>query len=138
MRIASNPWTWLCVPPIVVLLYALFLPEGGGNIPAAKRLNTELRASILKAASSAYYSELKRPPSTTENSRLVAELGSENPLKIAFTAFSEKELSPNKEIIDGWNTPFRFELTSNVTRPLRIISAGKDRIFGTKDDLVTE
>ena len=43
-----------------------------------------------------------------------------------------------RDLVDPWGTPIRYEITEPQPMWFRIGSAGPDRVFGTDDDLVQE
>jgi hypothetical protein len=51
----------------------------------------------------------------------------------------QKDRSPRlseRELIDPWGTPLRYEILEPQPMWFRLSSAGSDRTFGTEDDLV--
>jgi hypothetical protein len=87
----------------------------------------------LQIACQQYRTEYGAFPSTAENYRMAEILKSENPRKILFIEFNPRTINANGEIIDGWGTPLRISYLSDDD--LLIVSAGKDKLFGSKDDL---
>ena len=96
------------------------------------------RAYIMEEAivtgAKAYRMEYDSFP-TGSTAQITAALSGNNPRHIFFI-----DLSPSRvvdgQIIDEWGTPYSitFPTASNVV----VRSAGKDKIFGTADDIVSD
>lgn len=48
-----------------------------------------------------------------------------------------KFLQINEHPVDGWGTPYRYEISRDALR-FKVYSAGKDGIFNTKDDIYSK
>jgi hypothetical protein len=81
-----------------------------------------------------YHQEYGVLPATTTNSALSRILFGDNPRKISFIEVDRLGTNTAGEVIDTWNTPLR--ITFPTTNSVRVESAGEDRVFGTKDDIV--
>lgn len=91
----------------------------------------------LAVSCTLYETEYGTYPSTSENYRLYIILNggnflTDNPRKIQFMSFNAKDISPNGEVLDPWKTPYRIVFDD---KGVLVTSAGKDKLFGTKDDL---
>jgi len=70
---------------------------------------------------------------TGENSDIVRALAGDNSQKIVFLNFTSKVESPN-EMLDPWKKPYQIQFFQQTNFVIR--SAGKDKIFGDKDDFI--
>jgi hypothetical protein len=82
----------------------------------------------------AYTQEFGTLPETTQNKDFIAALTGKNPKKIVFFDPAPKQLNEKGEILDNWGTPIR--VTLHADEPPLFLSAGKDKIFGTRDDIL--
>jgi type II secretory pathway pseudopilin PulG len=57
-----------------------------------------------------------------------------NPTKIVFLSFGENKTNESGEFLDPWRTPYQIQILG--TNDIKLKSAGKNRAFGDKDDLV--
>ena len=73
-------------------------------------------------------------PSGEDNRQFVNALLGANPDQLPFIPREHPRLNPRGEIVDAWGTPFFFHLNSRSSIEVR--SAGPDRAFFTKDDIV--
>jgi hypothetical protein len=87
----------------------------------------------LSIASRAYKQEYGTYPESSENKAVIAALTGDNPRKIVFFEPQRKQLNEQKEILDGWGTPIRIAFPSDELPSF--LSAGKDKVFGTPDDI---
>lgn len=77
-----------------------------------------------------------------DNAAILRQLTGDNPRKTVFlaglTPYKDSKWPPSaamdaeKRVVDGWNTPFQFEF-GLVNR---LVSAGRDKRFGTPDDFL--
>ena len=65
---------------------------------------------------------------------VMATLRGDNPRKIVFIEFRDRDFNPSGELVDSWSTPFRMIQHSDGKAP-EFISAGHDKVFGTADDI---
>jgi type II secretory pathway pseudopilin PulG len=70
---------------------------------------------------------------TGNNAELTAILKGKNRRGIIFMEFTKKDLNAQGEMIDPWNTPLLIRYLGST---LVVSSAGPDRKWNTKDDLV--
>jgi hypothetical protein len=63
---------------------------------------------------------------------ILKKLSGDNPQNIKFLNVPSNSVSSAGEFLDPWGTPYSITLTNGVF----IVSAGKDKKFGSKDDLV--
>jgi len=68
-----------------------------------------------------------------ENSNIVRILTGDNPKKIVYLNFRRLEENPSV-MFDPWKTPYQFEFFQGTNFIIR--SAGRNKIFGTMDDVV--
>lgn len=87
----------------------------------------------MSSACRAYKQEYGTYPDSSENKALVAILSGKNPRKIVFFEPRPNLLNQTGEIIDKWGTPIR--ITFHSDEPPSFVSAGKDKNFGTPDDI---
>ena len=88
---------------------------------AAKRTMADMRS--LATASEAYATDTNKYP----DAKTIAELG-----KLIVPIYIR--VAPEK---DGWGTPFRYAVSADL-QTYRFVSAGPDKTFDTKDDIVFE
>jgi len=85
-----------------------------GALDKADELSLDLRVGDIKKAFDSYYGEKNQYPDSLE--ALIPEF-----------------LRHENQLDDPWGTRFNFEKKDDST--FMLISAGKDRTFGTKDDI---
>lgn len=100
--------------------------------PSPQAMMQALYAQISLACQH-YKQEYGTYPELPENKTLIAVLTGENPRKIVFFEPNPKQLNEQKEILDMWGTPIRIALLPDT--PPSFVSAGKDKTFGTSDDI---
>ncbi|MGA2178510.1 MAG: type II secretion system protein GspG [Verrucomicrobiota bacterium] len=71
---------------------------------------------------------------TGENTIFVRMLAGNNPTKLKLINLSVHSTNENGEFIDPWGTPYK--IISSHTNRVTIFSAGIDKIFGDKDDII--
>ncbi len=76
-------------------------------------------------------------PVVGENREMVMALTGNNPHHLVFVEPSNPAISASGELVDRWETPFRFHAVSSQL-PLEIFSAGPDKAFGTADDVMID
>lgn len=113
---------------VAALLAGLF----SGADPTSEMARTLDKIAAFDAVYQAYKREFGSYPPVTENFRVVKIFQGENPRQKEFFAFKNGDLNVNGEVVDGWETPFRFDYEEGA--PV-ILSAGEDRVFGTDDDM---
>jgi hypothetical protein len=115
----------------VVLLLAMLAPvhNYGG---ASKKVMCRIELSDLRTALNAYHDKYSNYPSG-QNSNIVSSLAGDNPQKVVFLNFRRTMEHPN-EMADPWETPYQIQFFQQTNYIIR--SAGKDKIFGDKDDII--
>ena len=63
-------------------------------------------------------------------------LRGENPREIIFFHVAPERVNSKGEFMDGWGTPYDIQILSSNSVSVR--SAGSNKIFGDKDDIVIE
>lgn len=101
----------------------------------APAMSTADLLTALDAAGGEYYDHYHAIPPTPENYVVTSALTGKTRDKQAFIEPGASQISANGEVLDEWGTPLRFIFTQDETKPLQAWSAGKDKIFGTGDDL---
>jgi hypothetical protein len=122
---------------VVVVLTALIVlaipafRTGPGEMPVTR---TAVEVSEIRIACRAYLQEFGAFPSGAVTT-VCRSLAGENPRSICFIQFPKDHRATDGSFLDAWGTPYRidFEGTNLV-----IASAGKDRRWGTKDDIRKE
>jgi len=122
---------------VVVLLgllvaFALLFPAFDHH-PALPRVNREVYSIVIAAR--AYRNEYGSFP-TGSTVQIAAALSGQNPRQIVFIELPRKSIGPDGQFIDPWGVPYSvvYSSDSNVV----VKSAGKDKIFGTADDIDSE
>ena len=62
------------------------------------------------------------------------KLSGDNSQRIVFVSIQTDSINTNGEYLDPWGIPFGFAFPA--TNSFVISSAGQDKIFGTKDDII--
>jgi hypothetical protein len=116
---------------VIVLFIAMLIPvhHYGGE---GKNVLCRLELSALTTAISSYQVKYSNYP-TGENASVVRVLAGDNPQKIVFLNFRRSTEHPN-EMLDPWDTPYQIDFFQQTNFVIR--SAGKDKIFGDKDDFI--
>lgn len=117
----------------VAILIGLAWPAIMVNRTAGPEALMQVLYSQLSVACQQYKQEYGKYPESQENKHVIAALTGDNPRKIVFFEPHSKQLNDQKEILDRWGTPIR--ITFPADEPPSIVSAGKDRIFETTDDI---
>jgi hypothetical protein len=131
-RIIRITVLFFCILIFVFLLISLSFP------PIQSILNSPRTATLtliaqLDIALKSYLTEYGELPASSKNSRLLPILRGQNPRHIVLMEFNAYSISSNREILDGWGTPLRFEF--QFPDRYKILSAGADTSFQTDDDL---
>ena len=126
-------WEKVTLLLVIAILTGLAWPTMAINRVAPSRTVVMVLFSQLQVACQAYQEEYGILPKVSGNVGMTDVLNGNNPKKIVFIEFHSKSLNQNKEVIDPWGTPLRFGFLPDSD--ILIESAGKDRIFETKDDL---
>ena len=95
---------------------------------------TKAEMSQVSMGLQLYRQEYGTYPEPTDNAELIQVLSKNNPRKLSFYTLSPSR-NPDGVLLDGWSRPFVFE---KIPDGFRIRSAGKDGVFGTRDDLQTD
>jgi len=126
---------------ILTLLGLLFLIVLSMVLPMGPRSGVE-RIAVTKidmesliTAVQQYRIEYGTLPGGDPTNILKALFG-DNPKKIPFLHVRSRSLNTRGEWLDPWGTPYDFR--SSSTNSISVKSAGKNKIFGDKDDIVTE
>jgi len=117
---------------LFILFASVFFFRGSDRNAGVRRAETKNRITSLCNASVAYQTEYSQPL-PNDHAALVRILSGDNPRKIVFLDCDLHELNSHGEVTDAWGTPLQIDLT-NPNHPI-VRSAGRDKIFGTKDDL---
>jgi hypothetical protein len=116
---------------LLMCLYCFVFPllVGGGpeKIPRIRIDEKALSSSIEN-----YHQTFGSYPNG-ENSNVVRVLTGDNPQKTVFLNFRQSTEHPD-EMVDSWGTPYQIEFVQQTNFVIR--SAGKDKIWGDKDDII--
>jgi Type II secretion system (T2SS), protein G len=127
---------WLIAVFVLLVVLAILFPCTNCQGETARKTITKDRLDNLATALRAYHAEYgKYPPG--DGRAVVAALMEENPRRILFLGLGAKAINSAGEPLDAWKTPLRFVRASDDVPP-QITSAGRDKIFGTKDDMVAD
>ena len=120
---------------IIVLgtLLLTALPISHGNGTALKKAATAAELTSIKLGLNAYKVEFGEFPKG-DQIQIVKALTGQNPKKITFIVFHPHDFNERDELIDRWGTPVKISIMSQTT--FSITSAGPDKLFGQKDDLI--
>jgi type II secretory pathway pseudopilin PulG len=123
---------WLVALAIIALLVAMLLPAETGPT-----LNKNARCKIvmwmLRAEIKNYKNEIGSYP-TGDSAQILKKLFGDNPKQIEFIRPKNMSVNQAGELLDPWGTPYAISFSS--TNSFVISSAGKDKIFGDKDDII--
>jgi len=114
----------LSIITVPVINYFLNVDHGLYRLP----INTKI---ALKQYSKHY----GYMPSTTDNATVYRALAGDNEEEIVFLELDSFQILNDGTVVDAWETPMKFSRQDDV---IEIRSAGKDRIFNTKDDYVEQ
>jgi len=115
---------WVC------LYFFVFPFLAGSSRAKTPRARLEERQLFLSLEN---YRENFGSYPTGENASLIRALAGTNPKHLKFINVGVHSTNETGEFIDPWNTPYKILLESNS---VAILSAGMNRIFGDKDDIV--
>jgi type II secretory pathway pseudopilin PulG len=117
---------------IIGLLAAIFLLPLILPSPYRTYLHIKMDEEMLLQALNSYRSVYNRYPAGN-SFEVLSTLTGNNPQKTVFLNIDASSTNNIGEFVDPWQTPFQltFESTNHVT----IRSAGKNKIFGDKDDV---
>jgi hypothetical protein len=137
-RMAERPvfhglWFFFALLAAVQTIDLLSPRSGSHPLPKTPEGNAMLGIVSLEIASKAYYAEYGTFP-TGDNVAVAGALQGSNPRKIVFIEFKSQDTNQFGEVIDPWGTPYKFELQNG--KPPSIRSAGPNRVFGDKDDIL--
>ncbi len=130
-KIFSNA---LAAALVIIFLGYLFLTinhQSRGDIVAGKKCMFEI--SALATGIESYKAKYQKYPSSIAT-QLWKELSGKNPSKIVFVSFSVGRLTTNGEYLDSWGSPITIHFYS--TNDYEIFSVGKDKVSGSKDDII--
>ena len=124
---------WPVALAIIALLVAMLLPaETGPTLNKNARCKVVLMMK-LQAEIKNYQYEFGSYP-TGDCAQVFKKLFGDNSKKIEFLRPQNTFTNQAGEFLDPWGTPFAINFLS--TNSFVISSAGKDKIFGTKDDII--
>src|SRR5882757_2063799 len=112
----------------LAMLILLMLSRGGEGKVARVRLDERALSESINQ-----YNLVFGSCPTGGNSNVVNVLTRDNPQKIVFLNFRRTAAHPN-EMVDPWETPYQIEFLQQTNFIVR--SAGKDKVFGDKDDII--
>ena len=123
---------------VVVLIAALLIVILWSSLsgskpkePGVTAVDGEMRSFLFAVES--YQIMFNGPPLGTVSNVMQSLLG-ENRRKVQFLSLSAGSINAKGEFVDPWKTPYQIEINSNVS----IRSAGPNRLFGDKDDVVQQ
>lgn len=130
-------WIARILGALLILLFIGLAFPGHGPLNAGRKAIALTMTNQFDVACQMYKTEYGCYPSTSENYRLYiilngGKLEKDNSRGIQFMSFNKREISPNGEILDPWQTPYRIVFDD---KGVLVTSAGKDKLFGTKDDI---
>ena len=98
-------------------------------------LNTICRLELanIKNSIDGYQSKYANYPAGNQ-SEIIKSLCGDNLQKYQFLNIKVNQLNSDKEYLDPWGTPFAINFSS--TNSFVVSSAGKDKIWGDKDDII--
>jgi hypothetical protein len=132
----------LIIAFFVLLFLGLLNPVGPHLLSTGRKAMAHTMVEQFTVALSMYYTEYNSYPSITDNAQLHLILdggsintahGVENPRQIQFMSFNKRDINAKGEVVDPWGTPYRFTFDE---KGVTVTSAGKDKQFGTTDDIV--
>ncbi|NNC88576.1 MAG: hypothetical protein HKN82_08985 [Akkermansiaceae bacterium] len=91
---------------------------------------------ILGTIIDSYRAIFRENPIAGENREVVEALTGGNVYKLVLVDPGHPAINPDGELVDRWETPFRFHPISRAH--MEIFSAGPDRQFGTPDDIMVD
>lgn len=119
---------------LIFMVVAIFFPQFGcRNHRGEFQMKCWLELVSLGTALEAYQSKYLIFPEGSAVEIVKALLG-DNPEKIKFLDVRASDLSPAGEFLDPWKTPFTINFSP--TKSFVLSSAGKDNIWGNKDDII--
>jgi hypothetical protein len=116
---------------VILILVAMMLPVRTGSRPG-KNVLCRMRLTDLRTALTTYHDKYLIYPDGG-NSNIIGALAGDNPQKIVFLYFTRYASHPN-EMVDPWETPYQIDFLQPTN--FIISSAGKNKIFGDKDDII--
>jgi hypothetical protein len=119
----------------IVFVVVFFLPIIISNPNHKPALNTICRLELanIKNAIDGYQSKYANYPAGNQ-SEIIKSLCGDNLQKYQFLNIKVNQLNSDKEYLDPWGTPFAINFSS--TNSFVVSSAGKDKIWGDKDDII--
>jgi hypothetical protein len=123
---------WLIPLAVIALLVAMLLPaETGPTLNKNARCRVVLRE--IQAEIGYYKYDFGSYP-TGDCAQVLRELFGNNPQKIEFLSPQNMSVNQAGELLDPWGTPYIINFPS--TNGFVISSAGKNKVFGDKDDII--
>jgi hypothetical protein len=112
--------------------FYLFAPffAGGGRSPDRV---TRLEEAELAKSIDHYAAAFEQYPAG-ENAAVMKALAGDNPQQVQFLNLGANSTNQYGQFVDLWNTPYKISF--NSTNSFTITSAGENRMFGDKDDIV--
>lgn len=118
----------------LIVLIDIFAPRLRNPGKPPKGIITKLQMSAIKTALGNYEVRVGSFPTTAQGLQALVSCPSDVP-----KAKWGNEKYMDRLPVDGWERPFRYACPStDPGRAYDLISAGSDRKFGTKDDIVFE
>jgi hypothetical protein len=115
-----------------LILFGLLLTPRSGP-PRSKIIRCKVNVMMLHAGIINYQNEFGSYP-TGDCAQVLKKLFGDNPKKIEFLRPQNTFTNQAGEFLDPWGTPYAINFLS--TNSFVISSAGKDKIFGDKDDII--
>jgi hypothetical protein len=116
---------WVC---LYCFVFPFLAGGGPGKVP-----RTHLDERQLGAGIEEYKSIFGNYP-TGENASVIRALVGDNPKKLRLFNLGINSTNKNGELLDPWKTPYK--IVFDGTNCFTIFSAGINRTFGDKDDII--
>ncbi len=84
----------------------------------------------------AYASENDPLPAIVDNKLFYQALTGHNAKNEIFISLHKNDINAEGEIVDGWGEPLRVSYLPHGE--INIVSAGRDKVFGTKDGITNQ
>ncbi|HXI70722.1 MAG TPA: type II secretion system protein GspG [Verrucomicrobiae bacterium] len=118
---------------ISVMAFILLAILGNPNHKPALNAICRLELGDIKNALDGYQSKYANYPAGNQ-SEIIRCLCGNNPERYQFLNIKASQLNLDKGYLDPWGSPFTINFSS--TNSFVISSAGKDKLFDTKDDII--
>ena len=117
----------------IFILLAIFPTFDWRDHRGEFQIKCQIELASLGTALDAYQSKYSVFPKGNAVEIVKALLG-DNPKRIKFINIGANNLSATGEFLDPWKTPFAIKFSP--TNSFILSSAGKDKIWGSKDDII--